>query len=380
MITSPTFFYLPEIQQDSLVRPQQGQSQPTLNTTILKPQLNLEWAEEVFKQFEQREQEIIESQRPVVRRKVVEKLREPSIEIDSLMAKYYYIGCSPRESFPDTITLTALERYYQPITTDFFSVTYTDSTNLTTVTEFKKTEKQSVALTEPIETPRFDTNARSIDYPSSVTLFLTLGLVLFAIIKFHFGKNVSGTFKSFLNYRQTLRRLEERRESDKQAALLSNVLFTLIAGIYISVVLPFFGISPLWENFSLTILFFTLATGLLYVIKACIWKMLGVVFMAQSFSNIYIFNMFLYNRITGLIIFPLVAVIPYVPELIMPFFVYSVLIIFALAYLFKFVRIFQIIHAQNVSVFYFILYLCTLEILPLLLFVKGCKVLSECMI
>ena len=221
---------------------------------------------------------------------------------------------------------------------------------------------------------------RLVSYPSSITLFLTFGLVLLAIIKYNFGKNLVEAFHSFFNYRKAIRLFEERRESDRQAALLSNILFIWISGIFISIALPFFGASPLWGSYILSILFFSAATGLLYILKARIWQALGVIFMMQSFSKMYIHNMFLYNRNIGVIIFPLVAAIPYVAEQTAYYLVYVVIAVFVLSYLFKLWRIFQIIHTRNVSILYFLLYLCTLEILPLLLFVKACKVLIDSMV
>ena len=216
---------------------------------------------------------------------------------------------------------------------------------------------------------------RQVVYPSSITLFIICGLALLTVIKYNFGKNMIEVVQSFFNYRQTMRVFEERRESDKQAVFLSNVLFILITGIFVSIALPFFGASLLWENFAISILIFSAATGLLYILKACIWHGLGNIFMVQAFSKIYIYNMFLYNCNIGWLIFPLVAIIPYVPYEVAPYLIYSVIVAVVISYILKLLRIFQIIHGLNVSVFYFILYLCTLELLPLFLFIKCCKML-----
>jgi len=223
----------------------------------------------------------------------------------------------------------------------------------------------------------FAGDIRQVGYQSSVTLFIFCGLALFAIIKYNFGKNLKEAFQSLLNYRLTLRLFEERRESDRQAALLLNVLFSLVVGIFVSLIFPFFGANPLWGSQALSITFFSAAAWLLYLLKARIWRIMGVIFMAQSFSGIYINNMFLNNHVIGFMIFPIVAIIPYIPESAAHFAVYGVITFFALSYLLKLFRVFQIINDQNVSFFYFILYLCTLEILPLLLFAKGCKILIE---
>ena len=212
---------------------------------------------------------------------------------------------------------------------------------------------------------------------SSVTLFIILGLTLFAVIKYSFEKNIKESFMSFFNYRQALRMFEDYCEYDQQASLLSNLLFSLVLGIFITLIFPFFGSSPLWQSYSLSILFFSAAVCFLYTLKARVWQTLGTIFMVQTVSKLYIHNMFMYNRITGLIIFPLVALIPYISEIIAPYIIYVVFFVLALSYIFKFFRIFQIIIAQNFSVLHFILYLCALEILPLLLFVKSCIMLSE---
>ncbi|MDR1155892.1 MAG: DUF4271 domain-containing protein [Bacteroidales bacterium] len=381
--TSATYCF-PGIQQDTLIKPRQNQP----NITIRRPQLDLERAEEVMRQFEQREQEIIASQRRAVKPKPVETLRAPSIETDTLLAKYRYIGCSPRANFPDTFTLTLLERYYQPITTTVVSaatITDSDATGsaaaMANTAMMKQDSVQTIIPVTAAETSTANTGLASdikpVGYPSSVTLFITCGLVLLAVIKYNFGRNLRESFQSFFSYRQAQRMYEERRESDRQADILSHILSMLVAGIFVSVILPFFGANPLWGSYALSIPVFSLATGLLYTLKSWIWQALGIVFLARSFSRVYIYNMFLYNRNIGLMIFPLVAVIPYITRDAVPYFIYGVIVVFALSYLLKLGRIFQIIHAQNVPLFYFILYLCTLEILPLLLFIKGCKMLSE---
>jgi len=223
----------------------------------------------------------------------------------------------------------------------------------------------------------FAGEARQVVYPSSITLFIILGLALLTVIKYNFGKNLLEALHSFFNFRQTLRMFEERSESDRQAAFFSNVLFVWITGIFVSVALPFFGVNSLWGSFPLSILFLSAVTALLYILKALALNILGVIFMAQKFSKMYVYNMFLFNRNIGIMVFPLVAVIPYVAGTIALYIVYAVCFVYVFSYLFKLWRTFQIIHELNVSVLYFILYLCTFEILPLFLLIKGCKVLWE---
>ncbi len=391
-MTNNSFFAF-EIQQDTLnlVRPKSNQNRTfQINFPVEKLQIDPERAQEVIEQTEQREQQIIAEKRRIFVPKI-EPLRKPSIEVDSLMAKYQHIGCSPHTAFPDTFTLTILERYYQPMTATLPSLSIVDTTrtaslaNIDTTNPLTASDNVSVISPAPVSTTSVPTTGfagkiRTEDYPSMVTVFLMCELILLTCIKFYFGKNLLQAFLSFFNYQQARRMFEERRESDKQAALFSNILFSFVTGIFLSFVLPFFGAPLIWGSYTLSIVFFSLAVGLLYMIKAGVWKMFGVVFMTQSFSQTYVYNMFLYNRNIGLFIFPLVAIIPYVTESVTPYVIYGVFVIFGISYLLKVWRIFQIIHEQNASVYHFILYLCTLEILPVLLFVKVCKVLNDCLI
>jgi len=322
--------YFSVIQQDTLIMPllRQNQSLPEIN--VRKTLLDLERAEEIIRRFEQREQEIIQQQQPVVkpRPKPVEPVELPSIVIDSLLQVDSLHTAIPVET-------------HGPTGTGFFN------------------------------------EARQIVNPSSVTFFIIFGWVLLTFLMYQFGKNLMEAFLSFFSYRRAVRKFEERRESDKQASFLSNVLFIWISGIFVTLALPFFGVDPLWGSYTLSMLFFSTVIGLLYITKALLWNILGVIFMVQPFSKTYIFNMFLYNQNIGLIIFPLVTMIPYITGVLLSCIVFSVMMVFALSFIFKYLRIFQIIHGLNVPMLYFILYLCTLEILPLLVFLKGCKILWE---
>ena len=236
---------------------------------------------------------------------------------------------------------------------------------------------QATTTARPVTNDRFASDLRNEGYSSSVTVFIICALALLTIIKFNFWRSLEDMFLSFFNYRLSLRMIDERRESDRHAALLSDVLFALVTGIFVAIVLPFFGAVPLWGSYAWSILFFSMVAALLYFLKAWIWSLLGVIFNVRDFSNMYVYQLFLYNRNIGLAVFPPVAAIPFVAETITPYMVYAVISVYAFSYLFRQWRNFQIIRDQNISLFYFILYLCTLEILPLLLFAKSCKLLSE---
>ncbi len=383
--TSGTHVYwVPTVLQDTstLELPiQQNQAAPTIN--ISRPRINLERLQSVIDSTEKREQKIIQQRRMAVAR--VEPIYKPSVEIDTLMAKYQYMGCVRAMDFPEKVSLTAIERYYQSVrdTTTFSYpmvaasdvVPFADSTSLDSL--LSVTPPRTFEVVSQSTNVGFVGDARILGYPSTLTIILMAALVFLTWIKFHFGKNLVQSVTSFFNYQQACRMLDERRESDRHAALYANILSNINMGIFLTLSLPFFGITLPWGSYGLSILFFALIIGILYVFKSGIWKMLGNIFMAQDFSQEYVYNMYLYTRNVGLFIFPFILAIPFVADGAVPFLIYSVVSVVCLFYLIRLFRIFQIIRAQNIAGSYFILYLCTLEILPLLLLFKTLKVLSN---
>jgi hypothetical protein len=339
-----------------------------LNVPVSKPRIDSERAQKIIERTEQREQEI-QTQRRRITAPRIEALRQPSIEIDTLMAKYRHTGCLRPVSFPDNSILTILERYYQPMTTAFLpglqSAAATDSLSSNTDSLF--IVKQETAINV-----RFGGENRPTGYPSVITVFLIGAFIFFAWIRFHFGICVSRIVQSFFNYRQACRIFGERREVDRQASFFTNILFIYVSGIFLALYLPF----RLWNSYSLSVLLFAVTISMVYALKSGIWKTLGNIFMVQPFSREYVYHLHLFNNITGLFILPFVAAIPFTGPDIALYLEYTVIFIFCVSYLLRICRIFQIIRTQNVSIFYFILYLCALEILPLLLLVKTCKILN----
>jgi hypothetical protein len=96
--------------------------------------------------------------------------------------------------------------------------------------------------------------------------------------------------------------------------------------------------------------------------------------MAQSLFSEYIHNTFVINKGMGIALFPLVIMAHYFPKQLIPMVLTLGIIIYIMAFIFKSIRAYQIIIRKDVLIFYLILYLCTLEILPLLL---GYKVVTS---
>lgn len=358
------------MQQDTLILtpPLPENRSIQLNIPVSKPRIDSERAQEIIEKTEQREQEIQTQQRRITDLRI-EALRRPSIEIDTLMDKYRHTGCLRPVNFPDNRVLTILERYYQPMTTAFLS----ELQPVAATGSLSSTDSLFVVKQETAINMRFGGENRPTGYPSVITVFLMGAFIFFAWIRFHFGKCVDRIIQSYFNYQQACRIFGERREVDRQASFFTNILFGFVSGIFLALYLPF---RP-WNSYCLAVLLFAITISTVYALKSGIWKTLGNIFMIQPFSREYVYHLHLFNNTTGLFILPFVSAIPFTGMDVALYLEYTVIFIFCVSYLLRICRIFQIIRTQNVSIFYFILYLCTLEVLPLLLLIKTCKVLND---
>jgi hypothetical protein len=93
----------------------------------------------------------------------------------------------------------------------------------------------------------------------------------------------------------------------------------------------------------------------------------GLLFGTMQAITEHIHISFLVNKNLGLIMFPIVFVILYTSEEISEIAIYLCLGMLVIATFYKIFRGFQIIIRNGVLIFYAFLYLCTLELLPLVL-------------
>jgi hypothetical protein len=354
--------------------PQQPKS-PTIRLHLpdLRSQVDLERAQEIIGQVAEREDSILRQQTLIVPR--IRKPSQPSVEMDPLMAVYQGIGCRQPVYFPDTIPLTVFEQYFfLPVQAN----TIKDTVLETTFAETMPGHIPVAVQTMPSSGAFCPANVRPDAYPSApAVLFLLSALTFFAWIKYNFRNNLLLSVRSFFSYHQSCRIQDERRESDRNAAQFTNLFCYIVTGIFLSLSLPAWGIEPLWGSYGLSVVVFSLIAALTLHINVMIWKIFGNIFLIQSITGAYAYNMFLFNRNTGIFIFPLVIFLPFVSKDLFIALVYTIMAVIAVIYLLRVLRFFQIIRAKKVSAFYFILYLCTLEILPFLILLKTCKSLID---
>lgn len=202
-------------------------------------------------------------------------------------------------------------------------------------------------------------------------IFYILIFILFflSLIKAAFPKYFDSLFT--LSFQATFRQTQTREQMAQNffPAFMLNILFALCGGVFITL----YAGSEKWSSLPFWELF-VYSTGILllaYSVKYLVISFTGWVFNAKEAATEYRFVVFLVNKLLGILVIPLLFLIAYSNDRIKSIAITIVLclVVFSLAvrYIVSLARI-----RKNLSVtaFHFFVYLCAVEIIPLLVIYK----------
>ena len=200
--------------------------------------------------------------------------------------------------------------------------------------------------------------------------YLMVGIIfILAFIRLAFPKYFKNLFLLFF---QTAIRQKQTRDQllqDNLASLLTNFLFILSTSLYITMLVMFWGLT--------TVPFWWLALGtalillVIYLIKYLFLLFSGWVFNTKEAAGSYIFVVFLVNKVLGVILIPFVLILCFAQsQLVLIANTLSFGLIFVLFSYRYWVSFVAIRNKLNVNGLHFLLYLCAVELLPLVLIYK----------
>ena len=203
-----------------------------------------------------------------------------------------------------------------------------------------------------------------------VIFYILVFIVLFlGLIRTSFPRYFDSIFT--LSFQSTFRQTQTREQMTQNffPAFMLNILFILCSGLFITLFAKTnqWSALPLWELF----VYATAILLIIYFIKYIVISFTGWVFNAKEAAAEYIFVVFLINKLIGILMIPLLFLIAYADvktkgisaTIVLCLVVFSLII----RYLVSLARI-----RKNLSItaFHFFIYLCAVEIMPLLVIYK----------
>jgi hypothetical protein len=206
---------------------------------------------------------------------------------------------------------------------------------------------------------------------NDLVFYVLLGLFFyFALVKIMFNKYVSNLMAIFLRITLKQQQLREQLLQSPLPSLLLNILFVVNGGIYLSLLLDFYGATVV-NHFWLQAAYCCLLLVLIYTGKLIVLKSLGWVFNIQRAADTYLFIVFLVNKMLGIFLLPFLVLIIFEPANAKQVFVTLSLILIISLLLYRFVFSFRPVQNEiRWSLFHFFIYLCAFELAPLILIYK----------
>ena len=200
--------------------------------------------------------------------------------------------------------------------------------------------------------------------------YILLGLVMIlAIIRIIFTKYIKNLFTLFF---QTSFRQNQTRDQMVQnsiASLLMNLTFILCGGIYISLMTNYFDANNL--SFTTMVIYGSIAVSVIYLFKFIFLSLLGWIFNTKDMIQSYNFVVFLLNKIIGVCLIPFVWLIAFSTDGVKQVAVTISICLLILLFIYRYIVGISIARKGiQVNAIHFFLYLCCVEVLPLMLLFK----------
>ncbi len=202
-----------------------------------------------------------------------------------------------------------------------------------------------------------------------IYVFILITL-LYVIIRNAYSKTLSVVLQAYWNDRAISQFTRDDNFFKLRNTVLYFILFASVYGLLLKVVLNNFELQLRTNAFD-EYVFITLFVMAFYVSKFVLMKISGYVFSIQKLMSGYLSVVSVSNFIYAIFLIPMLILHYYLPENYATGLFYIIMVSFCFNTVYKYLRTANfILNNFQFPKFYLFLYLCTLEIMPLLIIYK----------
>ena len=196
---------------------------------------------------------------------------------------------------------------------------------------------------------------------------LVLVLAIIAWIRATNRKRVEQLFQAFMSNRFTRQLTREEQLFSNRSSIALTMVFILLIGLLLTL---YVGKTPPRTTLSLFLLI-TLGVLLYQMVKLVLVGLSAIVFNLGTIMTEYSFNFFLFNMVLGVGLFPILIVALLVPWVDTTMVILVGMGVMTLGFLVRLGKVAYLGNREaNMPLQYIIVYLCALEILPLVVIIK----------
>jgi hypothetical protein len=206
--------------------------------------------------------------------------------------------------------------------------------------------------------------------PDWYFFIIVLIIVGIAWIRMIHGKFLNSLFVSAYSYQAASKVFKEQSVVQKRFSLGLMLLYLINTSLFIFLLNRFFspGIFESNEVFFVPEVFLFLL--FLILLRIIIMRSIAFIFKQSELFLELLYHYFIFNKVLGILLIPFLITIPYTQEITQEIIVYTgILLVFVLQFV-RLIRVAIFVMKNVVLLFYLILYLCILELLPVLVLIK----------
>lgn len=196
-------------------------------------------------------------------------------------------------------------------------------------------------------------------------------IAIIGFLRFFYVQYFNNLFRVFFNTSLRQSQLTDQLLQAKLQSLFFNIISFISGGLFIYFLLLYFG----WivkGNFLLWISVCSICLTTIYFLKFITLKFTGWVTGYIEVTNIYIFIIFLINKILGILLIPLIIIMAFSSSFLLKIAILIAILLIALMFLLRIFRSYGLLqHQLKINKIHFFMYITGVEILPVLLIYKG---------
>lgn len=205
-------------------------------------------------------------------------------------------------------------------------------------------------------------------FPQWIFIIYIISISILAWTNYFYSKYILALFKSFVNYRASIKLFDESNILTGRSAFALSINFFLIITLNGFILINYYLILEI--NKILMILLILISSIIIYFLKNLIVNFIGNLLNSKKVANIYNFNIGIYNQVLGIILLPILLLISYFALEDKSLFIKLNLLVIVIIYISRIIRSIKIFIQEHFSIFYLFLYLCIIEFLPIYIFIR----------
>jgi len=207
----------------------------------------------------------------------------------------------------------------------------------------------------------------AVHHPTWYFIYLFLLAGFFAWIRVYYGNIIIQTIQASVNFQVANRMFQDNSLLQNQLDRILYLFYFLSMGFLLYdlelrlEIIPY-GL-PAWGLFLFNL---GVLVGV-FLGRLLILNLVGVIFNRLRILREYLYNLFIFNKLTGMAVLPLVFLLVYTRGILQDLIFWLTLIVVCGIFLMRLFRGLVFSYKKEVLIFYMFLYLCALEIAPLVL-------------